>query len=65
VKVWNQRGEVELVARVSDRVLPRLLVSYNGWWGPNVNATTSDAEADMGGQSTFQSNWVSLSRLER
>ena len=64
VKVWNERGDVELVARLSDRVLPRLFVSYNGWWGPNVNATTSDAEADMGGQSTFQSNWVSLSRLE-
>jgi hypothetical protein len=28
-----------------------------------VNATTSDEEADLGGQATFQSNWVSLERI--
>jgi hypothetical protein len=30
--------------------------------GDNVNATTSDEEADMGGQSIFETNWVSLER---
>jgi anaerobic selenocysteine-containing dehydrogenase len=63
VRVYNDRGSVELLARVSDRVQPGLLVSYNGRWGDcNVNATTSDEEADLGGQAIFQSNWVSLER---
>ncbi len=63
VRLWNDRGGVELVARVSGRTQPSVLVSYNGRWGVNVNATTSDEEADLGGQSTFQSNWVSVDRL--
>ena len=63
VRLWNDRGGVELVARVSGRTQPSVLVSYNGRWGVNVNATTSDEEADLGGQSTFQSNWVSLDRV--
>jgi anaerobic selenocysteine-containing dehydrogenase len=63
VRLWNERGEVRLVARVSERTQPDVLVSYNGRWGDNVNATTSDDEADWGGQSIFQSNWVSVERL--
>ena len=63
VKLWNKRGEVELAALVSDRTQPRVMVSYNGYWGQNVNATTSDEEADLGGQATFQSNWVDLERV--
>ena len=63
VRVQNARGSVELVARVSERVQPGMIVSYNGRWGEvNVNATTSDEEADLGGQATFQSNWVGLER---
>ena len=30
-------------------------------WGVNANATTSDEPADMGGNSTFHTNYVSLS----
>jgi anaerobic selenocysteine-containing dehydrogenase len=65
VRLFNDRGDVELEARVSDRVQPGMLVSYSGRWGDrNVNATTSDEEADLGGQAIFQSDWVSLERLE-
>lgn len=61
VRVHNSRGSVELLARISDRTQPGVLVSYNGRAGTaNVNATTSDAEADFAGQSTFQSNWVAI-----
>jgi len=60
IRLWNERGEVELVARLSDRVQPGLLVSYMVRWGANANATTSDAPADMGGNSTFHTNYVSL-----
>ena len=54
---------MQLAALVSDRTQPRELVSYNGYWGRNVNATTSDKEADLGGQATFQSNWVGVERV--
>lgn len=62
VRVWNSRGEVELTARRSDRVQPGLLVSYMVRWGPNANATTPDDAADMGGNSTFHTNFVSVER---
>lgn len=63
VKVSNRRGEVELVAKLSDRVQPGLVVSYMVRWGSNANATTPDDEADMGGNSTFHSNYVEVSPL--
>jgi anaerobic selenocysteine-containing dehydrogenase len=64
IRLHNDRGAVDLQARVSERTQPGVLVSYNGRWGEtNVNATTSDEEADMGGQATFQSNWVAVERV--
>jgi anaerobic selenocysteine-containing dehydrogenase len=60
IRLWNERGEVELVARLSERVQPGLVVSYMVRWGANANATTPDAPADMGGNSTFHTNYVSL-----
>jgi anaerobic selenocysteine-containing dehydrogenase len=62
VRAWNSRGSVELVAKVSERVQPGLVVSYMVRWGANANATTSDEPADMGGNSTFHTNYVSLAR---
>jgi anaerobic selenocysteine-containing dehydrogenase len=63
VRLWNARGEVELVARLSTDVQPGLVVSHMVRWGPNANATTPDAAADMGGNSTFHTNFVSLARI--
>lgn len=60
VRLWNERGEVELIAEVSERVQEGVVVSYMVRWGDNANATTSDVAADMGGNSTFHSNYVSL-----
>lgn len=60
VRVWNERGEVALVARLSEDVQPGLVASYMVRWGHNANATTPDAPADMGGNSTFHTNFVSL-----
>jgi anaerobic selenocysteine-containing dehydrogenase len=62
VHVWNGRGEVYLVARLSEDVQPGLVASYMVRWGLNANATTPDAAADMGGNSTFHTNFVSLAR---
>ena len=60
VRAWNERGSVDLVARVSDDTRPGVVVSHMVRWGPNANATTPDVPADMGGNSTFHTNYVSL-----
>lgn len=62
VRAWNRRGAATFVAKVSDRVQPGLVASYMVRWGVNANATTSDEPADMGGNSTFHTNYVSLVR---
>jgi anaerobic selenocysteine-containing dehydrogenase len=69
VIVANRRGSCRLRAVVTDAVRPGVLVSPKGRWaklsgGRNVNWTTSDALADMGGQSTFHSNRVWLQRAD-
>lgn len=69
VIVENGRGWCRLQAVVTEAVRPGVLVSPKGRWsrlcgGRNVNWTTPDALADMGGQSTFHSNRVWLRRAE-
>ncbi len=63
VMVVNGRGQCQLIAQVTDAVRPGVLASPKGYWGGNVNQTTSDALADMAGQSTFHSNRVWLRKL--
>jgi anaerobic selenocysteine-containing dehydrogenase len=65
VIVENGCGWCRLRAVVTERVRRGVVVSPKGRWakrngGRNVNWTTSDALADMAGQSTFHSNrvWV-------
>jgi anaerobic selenocysteine-containing dehydrogenase len=67
VIVENGRGWCRLRAVVTDGVRRGVIVSPKGRWskldgGRNVNWTTSDALADMAGQSTFHSNRVWLRR---
>ncbi|HZY87337.1 MAG TPA: molybdopterin dinucleotide binding domain-containing protein, partial [Gemmataceae bacterium] len=67
VIVANGRGWCRLRAVVTDAVRPGVLVSPKGRWsklsgGRGVNWTTSDALADLAGQSTFHSNRVWLRR---
>jgi anaerobic selenocysteine-containing dehydrogenase len=69
VLVENRRGSCELRAVVTDDVPPGVAVAPKGRWarlsrgGRNVNWTTSDALADLAGQSTFHSNLVDIRRL--
>jgi anaerobic selenocysteine-containing dehydrogenase len=65
VIVENSRGWCQLRAVVTDAVRPGVLVSPKGRWaklggGRHVNWTTPDDLGDMAGQSTFQSNRVSI-----
>ena len=69
VIVENGRGWCRLRAVVTGGVRPGVLASPKGRWaklhgGGNVNRTTSDALADLAGQSTFHSNRVWLRRAE-
>lgn len=69
VIVENARGWCRLQAVVTEAVRPGILVSPKGRWsksngGRNVNWTTPDALADMGGQSTFHSNRVWVRRAD-
>jgi anaerobic selenocysteine-containing dehydrogenase len=66
VAVTNARGACQLRAVVSENVPPGVAVSPKGRWlslsqdAHSVNWTTSDALADLGGQSTFHSNLVEV-----
>jgi anaerobic selenocysteine-containing dehydrogenase len=66
VIVENERGWLQLRALVTDNVPPGVAVAPKGRWGQlspggrNINWTTSDALADLAGQSTFHSNLVEI-----
>lgn len=71
VSVWNQRGRIELVARVTEdgtgRVGPGVVASRLDWHklspsGVNVNALTSQRLTDIGGGATFYSTLVEVSK---
>ncbi len=67
VIVENERGSFRVRAAVTDAVRPGVVATPKGRWGKlsggsNVNATTSDALADMAGQSTFHDTRVRLRR---
>jgi anaerobic selenocysteine-containing dehydrogenase len=68
VIVESARGWCELRAVVTDDVPAGVAVAPKGRWaqlspgGRNINWTTSDALADIAGQSTFHSNLVEIRR---
>jgi anaerobic selenocysteine-containing dehydrogenase len=68
VVVRNARGAFQVRAVLTSDVPRGVVVSPKGQWarlspdGRNVNWTTSDALADLGGQSTFHSNLVEVGR---
>ena len=66
VRVWNDRGQCELIARVSDRVKPGVACALSVWWNKlsfghcNVNQTVSQALTDIGSGATFFDNLVEI-----
>jgi len=69
VEVSSARGSCRLRAVVTQTTQPGVAVSPKGHWpglsadGRNINWTTSDALADLAGQSTFHSNLVTVRRV--
>jgi anaerobic selenocysteine-containing dehydrogenase len=59
VRVFNDRGEIELMARVTDRARTGVVVGLSIWWkklagdGRNTNQLTSQALTDLGRGATF------------
>ncbi len=70
VRVGNERGWCRLVAEVTDAVRPGVMATTTVWWPKfspdqrNVNWTTSDRLADLGGGSTFYTNLVTVEPAE-
>jgi anaerobic selenocysteine-containing dehydrogenase len=68
VRVFNDRGECRLHARVTDGVRPGVAASPATWWaskfdrGSGINALTPSRPADMGGGATFYTNLVQVER---
>lgn len=67
VRVWNDRGECELHARVVDSVLPGVVAGQGLWWPKHypkagLNRLTSSRLADMAGGATFFSTLVQVER---
>jgi anaerobic selenocysteine-containing dehydrogenase len=68
VRVFNDRGSLELKARVTDRARPSVVVALSVWWkklardGKNANELTSQALTDIGRAPTFYDCRVELER---
>jgi len=65
VRVFNDRGEVELRARVNGSVQPGTVASHLQWaklsvGGKNINALTSEKVTDLGNSATFYSVLVEV-----
>jgi anaerobic selenocysteine-containing dehydrogenase len=68
VRVWNDRGECELKARITDRVKPGVAVALSIWWNKlspgrtNVNQLASQELTDIGAGATFFDNLVEVAK---
>jgi anaerobic selenocysteine-containing dehydrogenase len=71
VMVESRRGSCQLRAIVTTNVAQGVAIAPKGNWqnlspdGRNINWTTSDTLADIGGQSTFHSNLVTVRPVRR
>ena len=65
-RIWNDRGAFAAAAVVDDAARPGVAFTYKVQWpklsprGSNVNATTPERDADLGGSPTFHDNRVEI-----
>jgi anaerobic selenocysteine-containing dehydrogenase len=71
VRVFNDRGEMILAARVTEKVRPGVVVAISIWWrklspdGTNANMLTGQALTDLGRAATFYDVLVEVERAVR
>jgi anaerobic selenocysteine-containing dehydrogenase len=69
VRIFNDRGEFEARARVSEKARPGVVVALSVWWkklspdGRNANEVTSQALTDLGGGATFYDCLVQVNKV--
>jgi anaerobic selenocysteine-containing dehydrogenase len=69
VRVWNDRGSLELPVRISERVRPGVVAVPWGWWssqhpdGKVANLLTNDTLTDWGGGVAFSDTTVAVTPL--
>jgi anaerobic selenocysteine-containing dehydrogenase len=70
VRVFNQRGEIVLTARVNGAVRPGVVAARLNWaklspQGTNINVLTSERLTDLGAAATFYSVLVEVERVRQ
>ncbi len=65
VRVFNQRGDLRLTARISEKVAPGVVAARLNWAkfsadGQNINVLTSEKLTDLGNSATFYSVLVEV-----
>jgi len=69
VRVFNERGELRVRARVTEKARPGVVVALSIWWkkltadGANANDVTSQALTDLGAAATFYDALVEVERI--
>ena len=66
VRVFNDRGSVEIEVRLDHSLRPGCLVIHNGWWlseAGGINLLSAARETDMGHGAAFHDNAVEVERV--
>jgi anaerobic selenocysteine-containing dehydrogenase len=70
VRVWNDLGEVELTAAITEGIIPGTVLAPGIWWakhspdGRNINQITPQDETDMGASASFYDTRVFVAVTE-
>lgn len=67
IRVYNNRGELKLKAKIDFSLRPKSVVIYNGYWhqeGACPNSLSIGRETDMGYGSAFHDNMVNIEKME-
>jgi anaerobic selenocysteine-containing dehydrogenase len=71
VRVFNDRGEFRVKARVTEKARPGVVVALSIWWkkltsdGCNANDVTSQALTDLGAAATFYDALVEVEKASK
>jgi anaerobic selenocysteine-containing dehydrogenase len=69
VRVWNDRGALNVPLRLSERVRPGVVSTPFGWWGRHegagavANSLTSDTLTDWGGGVAYHDTLVQVAAV--